>query len=144
MVGTADIVQDVVQEAWLQAFLDLQDLKDDEKIRGWLYGIVLNLAKNFIRRQARRRRLEVDFNEESPSDPAKNPQQFTEECELHRLAMEAIEGLPQTLHETTLLYYYEPLTVQEVSAITGSSVEAVRFACAVLAAGYAQHWAALH
>lgn len=49
MVGNRDIAQDLVQEAMLQAYLCLDCLQDDKRFRNWLYGIVLNVCRSYIR-----------------------------------------------------------------------------------------------
>jgi RNA polymerase sigma factor (sigma-70 family) len=38
--------EDIVQEAFLHAFLSLARLRSPERFRGWLLGIVLNLARS--------------------------------------------------------------------------------------------------
>jgi hypothetical protein len=41
MVGRVDIAQELVQEAFLQAYLSLDRLRDDDRFQSWLCGIVL-------------------------------------------------------------------------------------------------------
>ena len=43
MISVEDAAQDLVQEAMLQAYLSLSDLRNEESFRSWLYGIVLNV-----------------------------------------------------------------------------------------------------
>ena len=46
--GRAD-AEDVVQEAWLHAFLELAELRARDRFVAWLLGIVMNLAKTRLR-----------------------------------------------------------------------------------------------
>jgi RNA polymerase sigma-70 factor (ECF subfamily) len=43
MVSRVDIAQELVQEAFLQAYLSLDRLRDDNRFQSWLCGIVLTL-----------------------------------------------------------------------------------------------------
>lgn len=51
MVANDDIAQDLVQEAMLQAYLSLNHLQEDGRFKNWLYGIVLNVCRSYIRDQ---------------------------------------------------------------------------------------------
>jgi RNA polymerase sigma factor (sigma-70 family) len=129
MVTAPDAAQDLVQEAMLQAYLSLNDLRNDESFRSWLYGIVLNLSKGYLREQKRRLRFSEalqDDEEEELGDSSHDPQQVALERELHKLVLSAIEELPPSYREAARLYYYESLTLHEVSAITGASPGAIK------------------
>jgi DNA-directed RNA polymerase specialized sigma24 family protein len=57
IVGPPD-AEDVVQDAFLAAFLGLHKLHDPDRFRPWLYGIVLNFCKTRLR--LRNRGLIID------------------------------------------------------------------------------------
>src|SRR5947209_11015688 len=40
-----DLTQEIVQEAFLAAYLSLAQLREPERFRAWLYSIVLNAAR---------------------------------------------------------------------------------------------------
>lgn len=126
MVGAVDTAQDLAQEAMLQAYISLGDLQKEESFRSWLYGIVMNVSKSYLREQNRRQRLDVVLDDEHPGGSSEDPQQAAVENELHRLVLAAIEDLPPAHRETALLYYYESLTLPEVAAITGASAGAIK------------------
>ena len=46
-----DVARELVQEALLQAYLSLDRLREEERFRSWLYGIVLNLCRSWQRRR---------------------------------------------------------------------------------------------
>ena len=132
MVGNENIARELVQEALLQAYLSLNRLRDDERFKSWLYGIVLNVCRNHIRNQkvdffslealAGGLRLEaVPFSGVMP-----DPQVAAEERELHRLVLAAVNALSPKNRTAALLFYYEQLTLQEIAAILGVSVVAVK------------------
>ena len=51
MMSRNDIAQELVQEAFLQAYLSLDRLQDDSKFQSWLCGIVINVCRSYIRHQ---------------------------------------------------------------------------------------------
>ena len=126
-IRAQDAAQDLVQETMLQAYLCLKDLRNVESFRSWLYGIVLNVAKSYLRDQKRRSRFSEALNDDqqeslwNSSSASKDPQQIAIERELHSLVLSAIEELPQTYREAARLYYYESLTLHEIAAITSAS-----------------------
>ena len=132
LVAAQDIAQDLVQEAMLQAYLSLEDLKNEDSFRSWLYGIVLNVCKSYLRQEKRRSRFHEVLDDDQPeslwssSSAAVDPQEAAIERELHRLVLSAIEELPAAYQEAARLHYYESLTLHEIAAITGASAGAVK------------------
>jgi RNA polymerase sigma factor (sigma-70 family) len=125
-------VQDIVQEAALQAYLSLDRLRKEDAFRSWFFGIVLNLCRSLIRDRERRffsweaiegglRFEAIGFSSEQP-----DPQEVVEARELHRLILQAIDGLAEENRQATFLYYYQQLSVQEIGAILGISAGAVK------------------
>lgn len=51
MILAEEAAQDLVQEAMLQAYLSLKDLRNEDSFRSWLYGIVLNVSKSYLREE---------------------------------------------------------------------------------------------
>ena len=132
MLSAPDAAEDVVQEAMLQAYLSLKDLRNEESFRSWLYGIVLNIAKGYLRDQTRRsgfhKALSADELENIPDadDNASDPQQIAVERELHSLVLNAFEELPPAHRESARMYYFESLTLHEITAITGAAEGAIK------------------
>ena len=132
MIIAEDATQDLVQEAMLQAYLSLNDLRNEESFRSWLYGIVLNVSKSYLREEKRRSRFSEALNDDQPeglwnsSGAPQDPQQIAIERELHNLVLSAIEELPETSREAAQLYYYESLTLHEIAAISGAAAGAIK------------------
>jgi len=132
MVMAEDAAQDLVQEAMLQAYLSLKDLRNAESFRSWLYGIVLNVSKGYLREEKRRSRFSEALNDDQPEGPwnssgaPQDPQQIAIERELHYLVLSAIEELPEASREAARLYYYESLTLHEIAAISGAAPGAIK------------------
>jgi RNA polymerase sigma factor (sigma-70 family) len=132
MVIAEDAAQDLVQEAMLQAYLSLDDLRNEESFRSWLYGIVLNLSKSYLREEKRRSRFSEPLDDDqseglwNSSGATQDPQQIAIERELHDLVLSAIQELPEASREAARLYYYESLTLHEIAAISGAAPGAIK------------------
>ncbi len=51
MVRQEEVARELVQEAWLAAYLSLHQLRDEERFKSWLYSIVLNVCRSYVRDQ---------------------------------------------------------------------------------------------
>lgn len=132
MVANEDIAQDLVQEAMLQAYLSLNHLQKDSSFKNWLYGIVLNVCRSYIRDQkAVFFSLEamaggMSFDAMQLTGVVPDPQQVAEEQELYALVLAAVNQLSEKNRMATLLFYQEQLSLLDVAAILGISVVAVK------------------
>ncbi len=62
IVGDRDIAEDVVQDALIQAWHHLPDLRQADALRPWLMRIVVNQCISFKRRLARLAQIGVAFD----------------------------------------------------------------------------------
>lgn len=99
VIGNGDLAQELVQEAMLQAYLSLEKLNDPTRFKSWLYGIVLNVCRNNLRR-----RKVICFSleamignlEDKPlpiAGSSPDPQLVAEEEELHAALQDAVNTL---------------------------------------------------
>ena len=57
-----EIADEAVQSAWAIAWRKLDTLDDPSRLRSWLVSVALNEARQLLRRQGRRTRLESDVD----------------------------------------------------------------------------------
>ena len=132
VVGQKHVAQELAQEAILQAYLSLERLRNDERFVSWLYGIVLNVSRSYIRderidflsldRMSRESRPEVTHLASEEPDP----EAAIEADELHDAVLRAVESLSEKNRAAILLYYYEDLGIREISELLGISAAAVK------------------
>lgn len=125
LLGGVWEAEDVLQDACVQAWLNLDRLRDPEKFGVWLCGIALNLAK--MRLRARRQvyaledldggRVAQNF---SLAELTPSPEAVVEALELHRWVLRALETLPAEQQAVVRLHYLEGLTLNEISALSGA------------------------
>lgn len=135
MVGNVFLAQELTQEALLAAYLSLAQLRDGERFKSWLYGITLNICRNYLRTaKADVYSLEalVGGMHGDPGDLASylhegpDPQAVAEERELAALVLRSVRALPSGEREAVLLFYYEQFSVREIADMLDISIVAVK------------------
>lgn len=132
VIGDYDLAQELVQDAMLQAYLSLEKLNDPKRFRSWLYGIVLNVCRNDLRRRkvicfSLETMIANLVDESLPiAGSSPDPQMVAEKEELHTAVLEAVNALSHKNRLATLLFYNEQLSLQEVANHLNISVSAVK------------------
>lgn len=116
IMGDRDIAEDVVQDALIQAWHHLPDLRQAEALRPWLMRIVVNQCISLKRRLARSAAFMHQALLEQESDLAAHvADDYKGRMELHWDLARAIEGLPIKQRVVILLHYYNGMTLPEMS-----------------------------
>ena len=132
VVGQRSIAEELANEAMLQAYLSLDRLRDAATFQSWLHGIVLNVCRSYIRDRKRAPLSYEDamggtrYEGSAIVDIEPTPQELAESRELHQAVLHAVESLPPKARVTTLLHYYDQLSVREVADTLGMSESAVK------------------
>jgi len=134
MVRQSEIRSDLLQESMLQAYLSLKHLKDAARFKQWLYGITLNVCRSYIRArksddlslEAITGGMQKDLAAFLDTFHAVDPQYVVEARELHQVILQAVQSLSPKDRVATLLFYYDQLSLQEIAAVLGISVGAVK------------------
>ena len=109
--------EDAVQEAICSAFAHRALLRDQEKFKPWILRIVANQCYQ----QCRRRRQTVDLSEVESFLPASGTDP------IERLTLwQAVLSLPEELRLTVILFYYDDLSIREISQVLSVSQAAVK------------------
>lgn len=122
LVGDGDAAREMTQEAFVQAFLSLEHLRDGARFGSWLGGIVYNVCRNYLREQQTDRRMAQGLTVLAAPDPLA----VAEEREGQRLVAEAIESLSPENRAATRLFYLEQRSLKETADALGISVVAVK------------------
>jgi RNA polymerase sigma-70 factor, ECF subfamily len=120
LLGSRAETEDVVQEATLQAYLALGELRDPQRFGAWFSAIAVNLAKMRLR-ETRGRLLPLDGVDGSlaSDDPL-------EKRERMQAIHEAIAELSSSEREAVLLHYVGGLTTPEIASRAHERVGTVR------------------
>ena len=113
--GDAD---DIVQEAFLQAFTALDRLRDPDRFGAWLAGIVVNVHRAATRRPPPL--LLADWPEDlHPASAEGLPS--AEDLDLAEALRAALAGLPAGQRRAVELYYYADLPTDQIAASPGAA-----------------------
>jgi RNA polymerase sigma-70 factor (ECF subfamily) len=133
LTGDSDDAADLTQETFLRAFRAWGRFRGDSATYTWLYRIVVNLNKDRIGREIRRRERETSIDtggaESGPidiEDSGITPQSEAERYEARDILAQAIRDLPDGYRECVVLKDVEGLSYDEIAQVMDITVEAVR------------------
>ena len=133
-LGHVEDAQDAAQEVFLRASQKLASFKGEASLQTWLYRITVNVCSNMRRK---RRFLsyfavgEADGERDVPGTQS-SPAVHAEQSDFERFFASVLKTIPPKQRETFCMRYYDELSYEEISAITGTSEGALK-------ANY--HWA---
>ncbi|MEO1290244.1 MAG: sigma-70 family RNA polymerase sigma factor [Chloroflexota bacterium] len=107
------LAEDAVQEAFLTAYLKIDQLRDPDAFAGWLKRIVLTQCDRVIR--GKKLQLEsIDARYDIATDNL-SPEALVEESELQSQVMYAIESLPEHERTVTESFYMQGESQKEIA-----------------------------
>jgi RNA polymerase sigma-70 factor (ECF subfamily) len=113
-----DDADDAVQDAFLQAFLALDRLRDPDRFAGWLGGIVANVCR------AQRRRAPLTLLGDWPENlhPASaGSLPSAEDLDRADVLSRAVAGLPPGQRHAVTLFYYADQPAGQIAATPGAA-----------------------
>jgi zinc protease len=123
VVGDVGRSEDVAQEAFVAAWKQLGELRDQTKFRAWVCGIARNLALATARRERKSRPLDDAIGLAAPGP---TPAERAVSQEEQALVWSALSALPDIYREPLVLFYREGESVAEVAAALDVSPAAVK------------------
>ncbi len=120
MLGDFGLAQDTVQEAFLAAYLNLSSLRAPSAFPAWMRQVVRHHGARVLRK----RRLDARLGEGNGGHDLDPLVTFESREDLRRI-LEAIDSLPITEREITILYYLRDRTQKEVAALVDLPVTTV-------------------
>ena len=112
--------EDIVQNAFVEAYMHLKSLKSPEKFSGWLRGIALNLSNKWI--QQKRPVVSIDDTSQDVTPEISElplpdlPDEVLEKTETKEAVTAAVDALPDIYRESVLLHYMEGMTYPQIAA----------------------------
>jgi RNA polymerase sigma-70 factor, ECF subfamily len=130
ILGNEAEAEDVMQQAYLNAYLHLDQFAGRAKFSTWLTRIAVHEALARARRGARLKGIDSMSENERPADVLMDrrpdPEEQAHAAELRRLLESAIDRLPGAYRSVFLLRESEGLDTPEVAECLEISEEAVR------------------
>lgn len=118
--GNSQDAEDLTQEAYLTALEKLPQLQEAEKFPSWLYMIVANKCRDYLKKKKPALFTELQKDDDTVSDWADDREENLPEVKLDhqetvRLAAEMIDSLPEDQKLCLLLYYRDELSIAQIA-----------------------------
>ena len=126
--------QDVVQDAFLKAYQNLEQFQGNSKFYTWLVRIAVNEALMRLRKRRNDRTVSLDEDVETEdgfiprevADWSPNPEQLVRQSELGDILKKTIQGLSPGFSTVFVLRDVEGLSTEETAEMLNLSVPAVK------------------
>lgn len=125
MVIDHEDANDVLQNCFIKVYRSIQNFEGKSKLYTWLYRIATNEAITFLNQKKRRAASSIDEEESSLSNQLEADAYFDGD-ELQQRLQNALEQLPEKQRLVFNLRYYDEMGYQEMSAVLGTSVGALK------------------
>ncbi|GIW72110.1 MAG: hypothetical protein KatS3mg102_1652 [Planctomycetota bacterium] len=127
VLGSYEEAADAVQEAFLKVQHRLGELREPQRFRSWLYGLVRTTALDRRRRQRREPAAATPESaaleriaDERPAVP-----EHLAHAELRAQVRRAVAQLPASYREVVVLKYLDERSYEEIAALLGESISAI-------------------
>lgn len=132
LTGSAEDAQDLVQEAFLRAYQNLDRFLGESAFYTWVYRIGVNLALNRRRRwRSGPRFLPLNRGDRPDHDvagdhEAENPARRLESLETGERVQQALSRLPEEFRSVVILKDFDGLRYEEIAGLLDIPVGTVR------------------
>lgn len=124
MLGNKEEAEDIAQEAFVRAYINLHSYDQKRKFSTWIYRIATNLCIDRIRKKKPDYYLDaevpgtdgLDMYSQIAADE-KLPEEVVEQMELQERIQYEISRLPDKYRSVIVLKYIEELSLQDISDI---------------------------
>ncbi len=124
VVDNSHDAEEVVQDAFLNAYQGLRQLEDTTKFKSWLAEITRNCARQWLRKQ-RGETVSLDEVSEEMLQTADSPDERLTRQEQRELIRRTMETLPQKDRDIARAFYLEGASYDELTSTHGLSYSAI-------------------
>jgi len=119
--------EDLAQEAFINAYRNLEQLKDKSKFASWLNSLTANLCKSWLRKQDDNI---VSVDESPDAAPqmiaSDTPEQALADKEFRASVMKAVSALPERNRLVITLFYLDGLSYKDIADFLDTTVPTVQ------------------
>ncbi len=124
ILGDFHLAEDVAQEAFLEAYRQIRNLRNPDAFPGWFRRIVFKYCDRMTRRKGVQT---VNLHEAvGMSADDVGPSEISEEYEMQEKVLEAIKALPEHQRTATTLFYINGYSQKEVAEFLEVPVTTVK------------------
>lgn len=115
VTGNHALAEDAAQDAFVTAWMKLNELREPQKYGSWVCRIAKNCALNMVSRYRSYLSLEDFENHRFDNEHLLNPARLYLDAEEKELVHRGISQLPEKVKEIIKLYYFEGLSIVEIA-----------------------------
>lgn len=117
LVGDEDEAHEIVQQAFVKAWQNIHELREDAAFAGWVRRIAMNLLRDHWRRTNRFEEIPDDDGPGTFEDPEPGAIDILVDSEQMRQLSDAVADLPEMFRLPVVLHYLDDRSVEEVAGI---------------------------
>ena len=125
MVFSHEDANDILQDVFIKAWLNIEKFRGDAKLSTWLYKIAINESITFINRSKAKLNLSIDDSDSFLVNQLEGDEYFDGD-EAQMLLQKAVVSLPEKQRLVFQMKYFDELKYDEISEILGTSVGALK------------------
>ena len=126
-IGNTTEAEDLAQQAFVEAARSYRSFRGESQLSSWLYGIALNLVRNYLSRAPERRH---DFVSDSVlAEHASGdlpPDRALEQSQTLALLQESLDELPENMRDILLMVGIDEISYEDAAALLTVPVGTVR------------------
>ncbi|NMK50022.1 RNA polymerase sigma factor [Achromobacter sp. Bel] len=126
-IGNTSEAEDLAQQAFVEAARSYGSFRGESQLSSWLYGIALNLVRNYLSRAPERRHDFVSDSvlEDHPSADL-SPERIVEQNQMMALLQESLDELPENMRDILLMVGLDDISYEEAAALLTVPIGTVR------------------
>lgn len=125
MVLSHDDANDILQNTFIKAWINIDYFRAEAKLSTWLYRIALNECLTFLNKQRAVNTVDIDDPEVMVDQKLESDPYFSGD-HIELLLQKALVSLPEKQRLVFNLKYYQEMKYEEMSDILGTSVGALK------------------
>ena len=132
LTGSEIVAIDLAHETFVRVYQSRNRYRPAGRFATWLFAIASNLARERFRWLTRHPTASLNDADEAERPLSErvaadglNPSEAVEKAEQAKAVRDAVMSLPDDLREAVVLFEYEDMSYEEISAISGCSRKAV-------------------
>ncbi len=125
MVGSHEDADDLLQDIFLKIWTALPSFRGEAQLYTWVWRIATNETLNHLRREKVRAALRFSSADELVAQRIQADPYFNG-TEAQRELAKAVARLPEKQRQVFIMRWWDELSYEDISAITGTSVGALK------------------
>lgn len=123
LVVDHDDADDILQNTFLKAWVNIESYRGDAKMATWLYKIAYNESLTFLKQK--KEAFSIDSEEGGIAHTLESDEYFDGD-ETQKMLQQAIDTLPHKQKAVFTMKYFDEMKYEDMSEITGTSVGALK------------------